>query len=432
MKIEKIVVMVVLIAAVVTAKAESWSLQQCIDYAIEHNIQIKQQEQQLANGELQISDSRHGFLPQVNGSVSQSFNFGRGLTAENTYANRNTSNFQAGVSFSVPLFSGLRNYRTLQQSKLNLQQLIYQMDQTRDNITLNVIAQYLQVLYSKEVEATAVSQVELSQYELERRKSLAEAGKIAEVEVLEAESQLANDRLTQVNAHNDYQLAILDLTQLLQLESYENFEVVEIEGETPPIPSAVLVYNDALYNNSGLKSANAGIDVARAGISVAQTGYIPTLSFSGGVGSSYFKLNGVDNLPFKKQMKENYSTYIGFSLNIPIFDALNTRNSVKRARVQLRQAQLQYDQVKSDLYKTIQQAHVQATGAADKYATATTSCEAARVSFDAMSEKYNIGRATSTEYEQSKTNLFKARIQQIQSHYEYLLRYRILEFYRHN
>lgn len=432
MKINRIIVSFLSFAALVTSRGEDWTLQQCIDYALEHNIDIKLRQQEIESGQLQVSDSRHAFLPQINGSASQSFNFGRGLTAENTYANRNTSSFQVGANLSIPIFSGLRNSRTLEQSKLNLRSITWQLEQARDNVTLNIIAQYLQVLYNKEVVETATSQADLSAYELERRRMLAETGKIAEVEVLEAESQLAQDRLTQVNARNDYALALLELTQLLQLPSADGFGVVPLDEGDPVIPSALSVYNDALNTNSSVMVAETNIEVARAGIGVAQTRYVPTLSFNGGIGSSYYKLNGITNLPFSKQMRENYSTYIGFSLNIPIFDALNTRTSVKKARVQLLSARLQADQVRSDLYKSIQQAHVQATGAREKYITAQTSRDAAKVSFDAMSEKYNLGRATSTEFEQSKTNLFSSQIQLIQARYEYLLRYRILDFYQHS
>lgn len=432
MKINRIIVSFLSFAALVTSRGEDWTLQQCIDYALEHNIDIKLRQQEIESGQLQVADSRHAFLPQINGSASQSFNFGRGLTAENTYANRNTSSFQVGANLSMPIFSGLRNSRTLEQSKLNLRSITWQLEQARDNVTLNIIAQYLQVLYNKEVVETATSQADLSAYELERRRMLAETGKIAEVEVLEAESQLAQDRLTLVNARNDYALALLELTQLLQLPSADGFGVVPLDEGDPVIPSALSVYNDALNTNSSVMVAETNIEVARAGIGVAQTGYVPTLSFNGGIGSSYYKLNGITNLPFSKQMRENYSTYIGFSLNIPIFDALNTRTSVKKARVQLLSARLQADQVRSDLYKSIQQAHVQATGAREKYITAQTSRDAAKVSFDAMSEKYNLGRATSTEFEQSKTNLFSSQIQLIQARYEYLLRYRILDFYQHS
>ena len=405
-------------------------MQECIDYAIENNLTIKLREQDLVTGELGVEDSRNAFLPRLSGSASQSFNFGRGLTAQNTYANRNTSNFQVGASFSVPIFSGLRNIRTYEQSKLNLKQLAWQLESARDNISLNIIAQYLQVLYSREVMETSQSQVDLSSYELNRRRSLAEEGKIAEVEVLEAESQLAQDQLSLVNSVNDYNLAILELTQLLQLENSDDFQVVYLNDGDPVIPSARQVYAKAAENYSSVKAAESNVEVSKLAIKVAETGYIPTLSLNGGIGSSYYKLNGIKNLPFKTQFKENYNTYIGLSLNIPIFDGLSTRTQVRRAKAQLFTSQLQVDQVKSDLYKSIEQAHVQACGAKEKFNTAKTSTNAASIAFEAMTEKYNLGRATSAEYEQSKTNLYKARIQQIQAHYEYLLRYRLLDYYQ--
>ncbi|MDE6448873.1 MAG: TolC family protein, partial [Muribaculaceae bacterium] len=165
MKINRIIVSFLSFAALVTSRGEDWTLQQCIDYALEHNIDIKLRQQDIESGQLQVSDSRHAFLPQINGSASQSFNFGRGLTAENTYANRNTSSFQVGANLSIPIFSGLRNSRTLEQSKLNLRSITWQLEQARDNVTLNIIAQYLQVLYNKEVVETATSQADLSAYE---------------------------------------------------------------------------------------------------------------------------------------------------------------------------------------------------------------------------------------------------------------------------
>lgn len=432
MNIYKNILIAAILMTAVDGNAETWSLQQCIDHALEHNIEVKLREQDVVSGELQVDDARHGFLPQLSANASQSFNFGRGLTSENTYANRNTSSFQVGAQFSLPIFSGLRNSRTLEQSKLNLRQITYQLEQVRDNITLNVIAQYLQVLYTKEVVSTARNQVLISCNELDRRRALAADGKIAEIEVLEAESQLAQDNLNIVNAENDYNMARLELTQLLQLETSDDFEVADIERSLPVIPNVRKVYESALIINSGIKAADASIDVADAAIKVAQTGYVPTLSMNGGTGSSYYKLNGIDNMAFGKQFRENFSTYIGFSLNIPIFDALGTRTAVKRARTQLVTARLQADQVKSDLYKAVQQAHVQATGARAKYIMSLQTRHAAEETFNAMSEKYNLGRATSTEYQQSKLNYYSAQIQNIQAQYEYMLRYRILDFYQNH
>lgn len=414
------------------AHAGAWTLQECVDYAVLHNIQVNIQRQQVAAGELSVDEARNSFLPQVGASASQSFNFGRGLTAANTYADRNTSSFSWSASLQVPLFSGLRNSRVLEQSKLNLRQLACSLDESIDNVTLQIISQYLQVLYNREVENTARDQVSLSQFELERRRNLAANGKIAEVEVLEADAQLAKDSLTLITAGNDTRLALLELSQMLQLDAGDSatFDVVAIDGDDPLLPPAMDVYTSALGNNPGLKSAEWGVKAAEAGIKVAQTGYIPTLSLSGGLGSSYYNLHGSDNLPFKTQMRENYSTYVGFSLNIPIFDALNTRTQVKRARVNLVQARLQADDTRTRLYSAIQQAYCQAQGAEMRSQSARRATAASEASFAAMAEKFNLGRATSTEYEQSKTNLFNARIQQLQARFEYLLRYRILKYYQ--
>lgn len=432
MKLNKSLVVagVIFSACCVTGQAREWTLQECVDYAVLHNIDINLQRQQVENGNLEVQSARNSFLPQVNAGASQSFNFGRGLTAQNTYANRNTSNFSWNASVQMPLFSGLNNTRVLEQSKLSLQQMLYTLEDTRDNITLQIMAQYLQVLYDREVEKTALDQVELSRFELNRRSELARQGKIAEVEVLEADAQLAKDSLTLITAGNDTRLALLELSQMMQLPSNEDFSIAPIDGDEGILPSVMYVFQCAMERNNGIKASETGIKVAEQGIKVAQTGYIPTLSFSGGLGSSYYNLHGADNLPFNRQMRENYSTYLGFSLNIPVFDALNTRTRVKRARVNLIQAQLQADQTRTNLYKAIQQAYCQAEGAKARSESAGRAQAASEASFEAMAEKYNLGRATSTEYEQSKTNLFSARIQKIQAHYEYLLRYRILRYYQ--
>lgn len=421
-------------AAVLTASAASddheWTLDECIDYAVEHNISLRQQAQQVESGRIDLTAAKNSLLPQVGASAAESFNFGRGLTAENIYANRNTTNFQWGVQVSVPIFSGLRNLRTIEQSKLNLYMLACQLDQARDNVTVAIIAQYLQVNYADAVVMTSARQVELAEYELSRRMELALQGKIAEVEVLEAESQLAQDNLTLVNARNDYRTALLELAQLLQLDTADNLRIASSpDSDMPALPAFDQVYAAALGVNNSLRAANASVDVAQSGISVARTGYIPTLSFNGGVGSSYYNIHGLENMKFGRQMRENYSTYLGFSLNIPIFDAFTTRNAVRRASVQLNTARLQVDQVRSDLYKAIQQAHLQATGAHEKLLAARTAQNSAEAAFQAMTEKYNLGRASATEYEQSRTAMYKASIATVEAKYEYLLRHRILIFY---
>ena len=178
-------------------------------------------------------------------------------------------------------------------------------------------------------------------------------------------------------------------------------------------------------------TAKNSVAEADAQVDVAKTGYIPKLSFSLGVGSSYVNMSGLENKNFSQQMRDNYSTMIGFSLQIPIFDAFSTRNSVRRAKVQALNARLQLQDAEIQLQKEIQQAYYRAVAARKKYDTGLTTEEASRLAFEAMKEKYELGRSTPTEFEQAKTTYLKSTVERLQSHYEYILRCRILDFYYH-
>lgn len=417
-------------AAIAPARAEEWTLGRCIDYAVEHNIAVKSAALQIRSSENDITAAKDAFLPTLDASASESFNFGRGLTSENIYANRNTSNFQWGVNMSLPLFQGLGEYRRLKMAKASLQQMLYEHEAAKDNVALNVISQYLQVLYCREVEQSAASQAEYSAYEVERQRALAEEGKIAEADLYDAEAQAAQDRLQVVTAQNDTQVALVNLANLLQLKSVEGFDVAPLDDADPLLPRPETVFDDAMRINNSILGAKQAIRTADENISLAKSGYIPTLSFNAGVGSSYYYLNGLPNDPFGRQMRNNFATYLGFSLRVPIFDAFSTRNSVRNAQVRHLNASLQLEQQESELYKNIQLAYYQASGARERYLTSEETLTKTRLSFEATREKYNLGRSTPQEFEQAKNNLFRTEVSRIQARYEYLLRHRILHFYR--
>lgn len=419
-----------LIASPVTASAEAWSLDSCISYAISHNINVLQKELQIREGEQGIIEAKDRFLPTLDASASQQFNFGRGLTAQNTYADRNTSNFGWNAGLSLPLFQGMAEYRNLKLSKLSLQQYVFENEAAKDNVALNVISQYLQVLYCKEVEQSARSQADLSAFEVERQKTMIEAGKAAEATIYDLEAVAAQDKLQIITSANDTQTALVNLANLLQLPSVEGFDVLPLGQLLPSIPGPEDVYNSAILNNNSILSARQAIKVADQRISYAKSGYIPTLRFNAGLGSSYYRLGGFDNEAFSAQMRHNFQTYLGFSLSIPIFDGFNTRNSVRRAKLQQTSARLDLDQRSLDLYKDIQLAYYQATGARDKYLTSEETLEKTRLSFDSTRERFNLGRATQADYEQAKNNLFRTEVTRIQAYYEYLMRHRILMFYK--
>lgn len=411
--------------------AEGWSLDSCISYAVSHNLTVKARELNVVTANLDITEAKDRFLPDVNAGAQQSFSFGRGLTSENIYANRNSTQFGWNVQMSMPIFQGLRNIRNLSYAKANFRQLVEQLESAKDDITLSVIAQYLQVLYYEEMYKVALEQLQLSNVELERRQQLLDAGKIPELDMLQARSQVAQDELESVTALNNRDLALLDLAQMLELNSAEGFTILPLDEEMEdlPLPPVEEVYEYALTDNHSILASRLGVEVADKYLQVAKSGYLPTLSLAAGIGSSYYNTSGFINESFGSQMKHNFSESLGFSLNIPIFDSFTTRNSIRKAKVQRQSAELQLRDAEVQLYKSIKQAHAQAM-AADKRREASLIAEQTTgAALEAMREKYNYGKANATEFEQAKTNYIQAVSTLVQAKYESVLRRRILQFY---
>lgn len=425
---KKTLFMLVALASL-SAGAKTWTLDECVTYAIDHNIDVQSRKVSALEGELAVTEAKDRFLPQVQAYGSQSFNFGRGLTADNTYANRNTSSFALGANLQMPIFQGLRNVRNLEYSKVNLRALIERTGAAKDNVTLNVIGGYLQALYAQEMLGVANENLAISKRELERREKLLEAGKIPELDLYEARAQVAQDELTVVNSQNDSITALLDLAQMLNLENYTDFAIVPLTDTRMDILNADEVFANAMRNNHEIKAAGIESEAAQKYIGVARTGYIPTLSFNAGLGTNYYKTSGFTNEDFGAQFRHNFSKSIGFSLSVPIFDGLNTRNSVRRAKAQAAVSALRFDDARNNLYKSITTAYTQAVAAQKKYAASKVSVESSLAAFNAIQVKYNNGRATPTEFSKAKSDYTNALANQVQAKYEAMLRARILAFY---
>lgn len=429
--VKHILLFTVLLASA-SASAETWSLDRCIDHAMTHNISVRQSQLRVDEGRMAITEAKDRFLPNVDGGMSESFSFGRGLTSNNTYENRNTTNTGWNIGMSVPLFQGTAALRRVKIAELSLQQYVWENESTKDNIALNIMSQYLQVLYAKETAKSARSQAEYSEFEVERQRALIESGKVAEATLYDIEALAAQDRLQVVTSDNEVRTALITLANLLQLENAVDFDIEEGMGEPPVLMSPEDVYAAAMGLNNTLKGARQSLKVAEENIGLAKTGFIPTLSLSAGIGSSYYTVSGFQSESFGQQMRHNFSPSIGLSLRVPIFDAFSTRNSIRRAKLQKLNAELTLEQRESDLYKDIQLAFYQALGAKERSETASETLEKTRLSFETTKERFNLGRATIADYEQAKNNLYKTEISQIQARFEYLLRARILEFYRTN
>ncbi|MDE6207124.1 MAG: TolC family protein [Muribaculaceae bacterium] len=406
-----------------------WTLGRCIGYAIDHNINVASQRVNAELGELDVNSAKNQFLPQLNGYGSQSFSFGRGLTSDNTYANRNTSSFAVGAQLQMPIFQGLRAMRQLSYSRTSLAAMLEQVEAAKDDVTLNVIGQYLQALYAREMVEVARTNLNISRTELERRQAMIEAGRLPELDIHEARSQVARDELSLTNALNDSVMAILDLAQLLNLPDNSGFDIMPLEDAAILIPDPGTVFANALAYNHTLRAGQLQVEAAERNVKLAQSGYIPTLSFNAGLSTNYYKTSGFANEGFGAQMRHNFGQSIGFSLSVPIFDAFSTRNNVRRARLRQESARLQLDDSRNNLYKAIVQAHTQAVGAMEKEKSAAVAVESTQAAFEAMQVKYDNGRANSTELETARQNYISSLAQSVQARYERILRARILEFY---
>ncbi len=411
------------------AQGGAWSLDSCISYAHAHNINVRRSAVDCLTAEYGVVEAKDRFLPTLSAGASQNFSFGRGLTGDNTYANRNTQSFGVNVGLNMPVFQGLAGVRRLDYAKAGLRSMLEQHEAVKDDVTLNVISQYLQVLYCREMLDVASDQVKLSETELGRRRELLAAGKIAELDVLEAEAQLSRDELTLVTAENDHMLALVAMTRLLQLENAEGFDVLPVDDAELPLPAVEDVYANALGSNHGVRAAALNVKAAERYVSLSRTGYMPTLSFNAGLGTNYYKVSGVPGEGFGSQMRDNFSKSLGFTLSVPLFDAFGTRNSVRRAKASQITAELQLDDARSQLYQNIRQAHSQAVAARRKCASGEVAARSSRAALDAMQEKYNYGRANATEFEQAKSAWFRARAELVQARYESMLRTRIVDFY---
>ena len=411
---------------------ETWDLQRCITYAIEHNLSIKQKEAARNQSEVELNTAQWSRLPNLNGNVGQSFNFGRALQADNTYGNRNTRNTNFSLGTSIPLFTGLQIPNSIALSKLNLKAATEDLAKAKEDISLQVASYFLQVLFNEELLKVAQNQVKLSQEQLDKKVAFFKNGKASEAEVLEAKSRMAQDELSVVQAENNHQLALLDLSQLLELPSPEGFRihVPDINDFSADLTLPEEVYAQALMNKPAIKAAQYRLQGAEKSIRIAQSAYYPQLSFGAGIGTNYYHLSGIENASFGSQWDQNMNKYFQFSLSVPIFNRFQTRNRVKSARIQRTALSWQLEESKKALYKEIQQAYYNALASESKYKSSQSASESAEASFRLMSEKYANGKASATEYNEMRTVWMRALSDGIQAKYEFVYRSKILDFYK--
>jgi len=422
---------------VLCVQAQSkWTLRQCIDYAIENNLDIQEQILKVKNAEVNLSTSKNSRLPNLNASVNQGFNFGQVISASNTYVSRNASGADLSVSTSIPLFTGFKIPNQIKMDKLDLLSAIEGLKRAEENIELQVTSFYLDVLFKKELKKVYQEQMTLTQKQVDRTEELVKAGKVPMSQFYDIKAQLANDELNVTTANNDLELSVLNLSQALNLPSTDDFDIAEpmiydvISDNMSSIRPPQDIYATALEIKPHVREVEYQIESARKNLKVAQSGYYPTLDFNMNYRTNVQRIYGQDNPSWTDQIRDRGSQYVGFSLSIPIFNRFQVRNQVRAARINIDNNILALDNVKLSLYKEIQQAHLNAVAAQSKYSSTEKALEAADVSYRYAEERYEVGKSTVFELNEAQTKLLTSKSEQVQAKYDFLFRAKILDFYR--
>lgn len=415
---------------------KQWTLPECINYAIEHNISLKQRENTRRQNEVSLNTAKNSRLPDLNAGVSESLGFGRSLGMDNTYSKNNTSNTSFQISTSVPILTGNRIENTIKLNQLNLEASTADLEKARNDIRTQIAQQYIQIVYDTEILAVAKRQIGIDSLQLYRLQEMERNGKATLTEVLQQQSTMEQSRLTATQAENTYRLDLLALTQLLELPSPEGFSIV-----IPTLPSnsgslinvnPEIIYQEAIAVKPEVQAEELRLKASDANILIAKSAKYPTLSFNAGLGTNYYKtLNGnFKQDSFSSQIKNNFSQSLGLQLNVPIFNRYATRNSIKSASIDKENQQLALDNVKKTLYKEIQQVYYNTVAAEAKYKSSLQAEVTSKDAFNLTQAKYENGKATITEFNESKNNLMKAESDLVQARYQLIYQKALIDFYR--
>jgi outer membrane protein len=421
-----------------------WSLEDCIMYAFDNNISIKQQVLSTEYNENLLQQSKVSQAPNLNAGASYGYSFGRALD-ETTYEfkdNQTIMSNNVNLTSSVTLFNGLQQRNTIEQNKYNLLASMKDLDKLKNDISLFLASGYLQILFNRELLQVAINQHELTLQQVERTGKLVEAGSLARGSLLEIQAQAASEELNVINAQNQLDISYLNLTQMLDLDSVGDFKIEIPEfGDVASDPITVtvdMVYRDALNVLPQVQSAELQLKSAYEGLSIAQGMRSPELNINAqwrtGYSDARQKLD-LDNLelvdmPYWEQMDGNQNTTVFLGLSIPIFNGWMIKTNISNARLNVLNTELELETTKMDLYKSIQQAFADATAARKKYLATEEALEAMEESFKYTEEKFEVGLVNTVDYNTEKNRLTTTQSDLLQAKYDYIFKMKVLDFYR--
>ena len=418
---------------------KQWTLRNCIDYALEHNITIRRNRINVESTQEDVKTAKADFLPSLSGNISQRIvnrpNSASGtiISGDNitTSESKTSYNGSYGIDASWTVYNGSKRVNTLKQQQLNSRIAELTVDESENSIEENITQLYVQILYSAEAVKVNESTLEVSQKEFERGQELFNAGSIASSDLAQLEAQVSNDNYQLVTSQTTLQNYKLQLKQLLELDG--DFEMdlflpqLDDSSVLIPLPTKDDVYQTALNLRPEIESSKLNIEASDMNIKISRAGYIPSLSLSAGIGTT--NANGND-FSFSEQVKQNWNNSIGLTLSIPIFDKRQTKSAVNKAKLQRQTSELDLMDNQKTLYKTIESLWLSANSAQQQYVAATQKLKSTQASYALVSEQFNLGMKNTVELLTEKNNLLSAQQETLQAKYTAILNAGLLRFYQ--
>ena len=449
MTVKQFCVVGLLICFAATGNAQQpqkWTLEDCVNYAWTHNISVKQSELDVQSAQIEKSAGFGAFLPSANANASHSWNVGLNQNITTNLLENQTTQFTSlGANIGVDIYKGLQNQHRFRKFKLAIIAAQYQLAKMKDDIGLNVANAFLQILFNKESLKVQKDQLSISEKQLQRTQEFVDAGVLPRGDVLDSKATVAADKQKVVVAENALLISKLSLAQLLQLDNFQEFDIVDADYQA--VQSEVMfqtpaaIFNKAKENRVELKLAKTNMDVANKDISIARSAYQPTIQGFYGFNSriSYADIPLFDAtgnligtrgpLPFSQQFNNNKGHQFGLQLNVPIFNGFSAKYNVMRAKVAFERTKIAYAQSELDLERTIYSAYTDAQGAYKAYESALTARDARSTALAYAKERFDVGLMNTFEYNQAQTLFVNAQSEVLRTKYDYIFRTKIVEFY---
>ncbi|WP_228238198.1 TolC family protein [Allomuricauda sp. M10] len=415
------------------ATKKVWSLEDCISYALENNITIKQAELDKNGSEVSLTQSEYAKLPNLSSSASQNFSWGSSIDPiTSDFVSQQISSTNLQLSTSVTLYNGSQLTNAIKQNRLMVEQNDLYVEEAKNNISLSILEAYLQILYNKESLEVAQNNVAASEKEAERAKARLDAGTITIIDYTDALSQAATNKSNLISAKNSYAQQIITLKQLLELDPTVELEIEALdnpllEGQT--VPNKLDVYQNAVGSMPEIKASELGTAINEKDLDIAKGGFLPTLSLTGSVGSGYTSTN---DLTFSDQLDVNFNQRVGLSLTVPIFSRYQNKAQLANAKIGIEQSKLQLQVAKKSLYQKIETAWQNAQSAQEQIEASKVASEAAQESYKLAQRKYELNALSTTDLVISQNTFTNAQLNYLQSKYLGILYNELLDFYQGN